>query len=723
MNKLLDRTTTPDSSAPGSDRARVLAGLTVLLPRRSSSARYVDSRSRLWVLLALYATAAFTLFARLCVLEATDGAAHRKLATQPRQSIETVPGLRGRIFSRDGQVLALDESVVALAVHYRYLQDPPDADWLRRQARSRLSRSQRRDVQRVNEEVNRLRVEILDLHRRLAHECGLTFDVWRSRAARVERQVERIAESVNRRHRERYEQDLELAAQASAEQDHSGWDSLVSLLPGFGEEETASRPRSLARIVVAEERDYHILVERVSPELATEIESEPEKFPGITTLRQTVRSYPQHDRAAHLLGYVRQDPERAEPRDLRGATGLEKTLDARLSGTPGTVVENTAADGQLLSTFVQQPATRGRDVELTIDLRLQHLAEQLLDEALGRAEALEEKHTAEHGGAAVLLDVETGEVLALATAPRFDPNWFTTGPSTLAAAALEDPAQPLFDRATRMSVPPGSVFKLISAAALLDRGVIDPREPVHCQGYYRQMDRERCALFQLTGRGHGSLDLVDALAVSCNVFFYRCADTLGERDLLDWARRFGLGTRTGIELDGESPGNLPAVAGEHTDRNLIIGQGQITTTPLQMARATAAIANGGTLPVPTILRSHNDKARTGPLAVRGFTTETQDWLHRGMVAVVADSQGTAHRTVFSETIEIAGKTGTAETGPDEVPHAWFVGYAPAEQPRLAVAVCLEHAGAGGGMAGPVAKHLLLAADRLGYLGTAEQQSP
>ncbi len=707
--------------------------LAQLLPRQRAPARYVDSRVRLWVLLALFAAAACAILVRLMVLEVTGGERFRQLATQPRQERSQTPGLRGRILSRDGAVLAQDESVIALAVHYRWLEEPSDIGWLRRQARAELTPSQRRDPQQVNAAIRELRVTRIDLHRRLAQHCGLTYDVWRTRANRIQRQVQRIAESVNRRHQQRYEFDAELAAQQDSAAADSWWSAALEHWTG-GQDPSGSRrprPRTFSRIVVAEEQDYHVLVDRISAELAQEIEAQPAKFPGMVTQRQTVRSYPQQTQAAHVVGYVRDaeagDSGSATADGPQGVVGIERLFDPQLRGTAGTVVECTDADGQLLSTFVETPSQSGTEVRLTLDLRLQQRAERLLDEALARASALDVRHTALHGGAAVLMDVRNGEVLALATAPRFDPNWFATGPSTRAAAALQDPAQPLFERATRMAVPPGSVFKVVTSAALLDRGIVDPREPFHCRGYYQRMDRERCALFQLNGRGHGSLDLIDALAVSCNVYYYRCADTLGERDLFDWARRFGLGTATGIQLPGESAGNLPDADRRQTDRNLFIGQGEITTTPLQMARVAAAVANGGKLVVPRLILSskvgeHPSTAETTSTLVRGFTPQTREWLHRGMVAVVADPQGTAHRTVHQDRVPIAGKTGTAETGRDQLSHAWFIGYAPVESPVLAVAVCLEHSGSGGAMAGPVAKHLLLAADEFGYLNQTERSA-
>jgi len=294
---------------------------------------------------------------------------------------------------------------------------------------------------------------------------------------------------------------------------------------------------------------------------------------------------------------------------------------------------------------------------------------------------------------------------------------------------LGDSSHPLFDRVCRMAIPPGSTFKVLTAVALLESATIGPQERFVCRGYLHQPDRQRCEIYVRQGVGHGEIALADALAVSCNVYFFHFAGQMGPRPLVDWARRFGFGQPTGVDLPDEASGVLPnpdnmmALEGRAwrtTDtQSMAVGQGSLTTTPLRMLSMMAAVANGGRLVTPHVVAQESvgngQTSAKGTVPIPFLSSHTLATVREGLCRVVADPHGTAHGTVFLESIAVAGKTGTAETGKRQASHAWFVGYAPAETPKLAIVVVLEHAGSAATAAGPVAKRMVLRMRQLGML--------
>lgn len=648
----------------------------------------VDSRVRLRVCLVGFVLLLLVVFGRAVQLEVTQGAAFRTVATTPLRREKSLPGVRGRILARDGTVLAYDRQVLALAVGYRYLEEPPDARWLRRTAAKRLSVAERKDPKRLANEEASVRAERTELGRRLARLCGMSDAQWRLQAGRVQARVERIAESVRRRH---------------------GTD-----------------------MTVAEELDDHVMAEEIPLAVVARIESRPDEYPGVKIVERTRRTYPSGSRAAHVLGHLgpiakeelaRRKEEGYHPDDFVGRTGVERQYETVLRGLRGTAVELTNRSGRILSAYRQEEPGVGRDLILTIDPQLQLAAESLLDSALD-LRAVRFEHPEPAGGAIVVMDVRTGALRAVASAPRFDPNLFVGGN---AGKLLEDPTLPLFDRAAGMAIPPGSVFKAITAVALLETSSFDRDEAFFCQGYLHEPDRQRCAIYRRHGVGHDDVTLSDALAVSCNVFFFHHAGRLGPEPLADWARRFGFGQRTGVDLPSEAAGIVP----DPTDgwrpgdtQSLAIGQGSFTATPMQVVRMIGAIANGGRLVTPHLVSRFGlaEREENGesirippPRPIAGLQAETLAAVRAGLQRVVADPIGTAHGTVYLESIAIAGKTGTAETGTGRVDHAWFAGYAPAEQPRLAIVVVLEHSGDAATAAGPIVKALVGQMQKLGLL--------
>jgi penicillin-binding protein 2 len=724
-------------------------------PRRPA----VDSRRRIRLCLLGFVVALLIVFSRAVQLEVTQGEAFRSQAAEPLVRRHSLPGVRGRILARDGTVLACDKKTLALAVHYRWLEEPANPRWLRWTARSRLSRAERRDAQRVAAEEARVEAERAELAQRLASLSGLSRDEWARRARRVQTRVERIAESVNQRHlaRSARQGGTSKAPPSARPSDAGKTDSLLTrLCAATVEILRASIDEPPQRITVAEELDYHVMAEDVPLALVAETEANPDRYPCVKIVLRSRRLYPAGPLAAHVLGHLgpvakgeMSGPDGQplyHPEDRVGRTGLERQCEHLLRGRRGIAVELTDRSGRVLSSSRRREPEVGRDLVLTLDPQLQRAAESLLDGALARRTILDPE--AEPGGGAVVaIDVHTGEVLAAASAPRFDPNVFSGSGGSGAEDLLADPAGPLFDRVAKMALPPGSVFKPVTAVALLEAAGVDPNEKVLCRGYLHQPDRWRCAIYARHSVGHGEMTLADALAESCNVYFFRHADRFGPDPLTTWALRFGFGTPTGVDLPGEASGTLPTPGTirqieDHAWRSgdtrlLSIGQGSFQATPLQVVRMMAAIANGGRLVAPHVVsrlglpeladsRSAaelsdpaGDPIRIDPpRPIRGLRASTLAEIRRGLERVVADPRGTGHGTVHLESIAIAGKTGTAETGPGRAEHAWFAGYAPADKPKVAFVVVLEHAGDAAQAAGPVAKRLVRRMHELGYFRPA-----
>jgi penicillin-binding protein 2 len=702
--------------------------------------------SRLRWLLAMISALALAVFARIVALECSYGDAYRAEAAKPIERACDVQGVRGRILARDGSVLAYDREVLSLAVEYRYLQEPPDQRWLERLARRRLARDERRRRDRIDAEAERVRADRDDLHRRLAQLCLRSPDELRGRAAAIQERVTRIAELVNRRRQKPFFAQAELPTSSSA---HAAgwWQSLVAhVLPPQVEQPPP-------RVTVVEELEHHIVFHDVSLEVMAQIESHPDLYPGVRIVTEHRRTYPAGALAAHVLGHLGpagpeelsddepvDDSETTLPYaacDCVGRSGAERRFETVLRAAAGREVEQTDRGGRLIGVERRRAPGVGRDLVLSIDTALQRTAESLLDAALVRRFGLSLEQR-ESGGAVVVMDVDNGAILALASAPRFDPNVFS-GDSGQVTALLESPGNPLFDRATRMALPPGSVFKVLTAIALLHTDRLTAGDPFDCRGYLHDPAAQRCQVFRRFGMGHGTVTLSEALARSCNVYFFHYAGAMGIGPLDDWAARFGFGGPTGVDLPGEPAGNVPSPVARQSaagpvwqtrdTQALAIGQGELTVTPLQVARLMAAVANGGRLVTPHVaIRLGLPESADGtlddvrmaaqldvplPRAIEGLNSKHLDTIRQALVEVVAAPDGTGH-AAYLPSIAIAGKTGTAETsaGAD---HAWFAGYAPADAPRVAIVVVLEHAGDAGEAACPVVKRLVLRLDELGYL--------
>lgn len=457
------------------------------------------------------------------------------------------------------------------------------------------------------------------------------------------------------------------------------------------------------------------------------IESHRLELPGVVIQPEYQRHYPLETYASHVLGYVGEisesqlkDPEfsNLQPGRIIGQYGVERTFDEYLLGETGEeVIEVDALGYPKRSLSVQRPLA-GDDLYLTLDIRLQRLAEDLLGE---------------EAGAIVALDPWNGDVLALASKPGFNPNNVSGGISAKDwQRFLQDTRHPLTNRAIQGQYPPGSVFKIIMAAALLETQTLSAQESIPCHGTFPFGKR---AFRDWKAGGHGQVDLTKAIAESCDVYFYKAGNQLGIEPIATYAHQFGLGEKTGIALPSERSGLVPSSAWKRKVKgepwypgetiSISIGQGFLTVTPIQMAKVAAIVATNGRVVQPRLFKASRLR-RTGnlkeepesPFQQLAIPPKTFFHIKEGLAAVV--TKGTAQRAK-SDMVSIAGKTGTAQVvamKPDgdkdknkELPkeyrdHAWFVAFAPVEHPRIAVAVLVEHMGHGGSAAAPLAKALI-----------------
>ncbi len=434
--------------------------------------------------------------------------------------------------------------------------------------------------------------------------------------------------------------------------------------------------------------------------------------------------------------------------------GLELRYDHHLHGLKGERRIARNRRGEIIQTEIVREPQTGGDLLLTLHAGLQERLEQMLDLKLltPSDDETSAAKPASAGGSLVVLDVRTGAVIAAVSAPRFSLMELLHPTEEEWQAITSDPRRPLFHRAANMTVAPGSVFKAITAVALLESGKFDPDQAQYCQGFLDRPDQHRCYIYRHFGTGHGDVNLSHALAKSCNVYFFQGARKIGPEAIVDWAEKFGIGQASGIDLPGEQSGNLPhppmknenalivQVGFEEPDQKrtpwypgdtlgLAIGQSRLTTTPLQMARVMAAIANDGFLVTPHLVRgsgpatllkeeSSSPIGIPEPRAIPGLSAGTLARVREGLEMVVAHPQGTGYKAVRMSQVKIAGKTGTAEVGGDLPDHAWFAGYVPADRPKYAFAIILEHAGSGGQTAGPVARRTV---ETLLELGLIEEE--
>lgn len=457
-------------------------------------------------------------------------------------------------------------------------------------------------------------------------------------------------------------------------------------------------------------------------------------FPGVDVKAGLTRHYPAGATTAHVVGYVGGITEAelasVDERAYRGTTqigktGIEKSQEALLHGSAGAKIVEANAAGRPLRELDHQRGHPGNNLYLGLDLGLQRAAER----ALG-----------DYEGAIVAIDPNNGEVLALVSKPAFEPQPFVDGIDHRSFQLVNsDERRPLFNRATQGQYPPGSTIKQLVALAGLNTRTIDTRWHQTCEGHFKLPTSER--LYRdWKRRGHGFVRLDRAIAESCDIYFYQLSLELGINRIHELLAQFGLGTQTGIDLPGESRGILPSEAWKrqaqgkpwYPGETIIagIGQGYMSTTPLQLAHATARLATRGQGYVPHLVHAVDSPAigerRTLPPQPLPPIVLRDDSLWNPVIEamdlVTSDPGGTAYRHLHDADYAVAGKTGTAQVAglsqEDEDPprieqvpkrlrdHALFVAFAPIEAPRIALAVVVEHGGSGGGVAAPIAREVL-----------------
>ena len=470
------------------------------------------------------------------------------------------------------------------------------------------------------------------------------------------------------------------------------------------------------------------LFEGLSRDQLAVVETHKFDLPGVQIDIEPTRYYIYPKTAAHLLGYLgeingRELKSNRYPNlragDSIGRYGIEKSFQNDLQGKRGGEQVEVDANGRVIKVLKTVDPVSGYDLNLTLDLSLQMTAEKLL----GGKE-----------GAVVAMDPQNGDVLVMASAPSFNQNDFIGGISSKNWNALiTDPGHPMTNKAIQAEYPPASTYKAITALAALEEKQIDTTTSYYCPGFYRYGNRVyRC----WNKHGHGDISVLQALAQSCDVFFYQAGDKVGVDALAQYARGCGLGKLTGIRLSDERPGLIPTSEWKKRRFNevwqrgetlsIAIGQGYNLVTPLQMATFIGAVGNGGTLYRPRIVKYVEDDQgnvvrQVEPEITGGLpaSPQTLDVIREGLLLVTEGDRGTARR-IKIRGVQIAGKTGTAQVfsikrgekiNTEELAyklrdHAWFVCYAPAEHPVIAIAVIIEHGEHGSSAAAPVASALI-----------------
>jgi penicillin-binding protein 2 len=560
--------------------------------------------------------------------------------------LEEVPAARGTIFDRDGAVLACDQPALELAIQYGELLRMCElgGNSMFPEERERIGEAEKRRP--IAEDSLQSRLDALSA----AAGCDRDF---------ILAQVGRIVNWVRQLRRQTL----------------------------------GDRAAESSRRVLYEETIPHVLISGVSIEAAERVAADPSRFPGVTVSPAWRRSYPQGEFAAHVIGYLgrAQPPLRGEtpenpdvrPGDWVGVAGAEKQFDSVLRGVPGIV--NTAADPKTgrPTRNVLFRAQAGSDLYLTLSGPAQRQAEQALAGLVG---------------AAVVMDVRSGELLVLASSPSFNP---AVRPITNdLSRAIQDP------------VAPGSVFKPVVALAAAAAGFGTERT-FTCEGTLRFGG----VTFHCEGH-HGVVNMERAIAQSCNIYFYQVARLTGPDAILSWARALNLGRRTGVDLPYESAGRLPQLrlgwqAGQ--TMNLGIGQGDLSVTPLQIAVMTTVIANGGRSPRPTICHRIEPPPEEGKLAIAEDPPPCEVALPVNGLRAVQEGMrqctlaGTASNVAGLRELKAAVKTGTAQTRDPAINQAWIAGYLPWDSPRWAFAVVVHNApGYGAQIAGPIASATLRA---------------
>lgn len=724
--------------------------------------------------------------AQLQISQHEEWSERARASLKRQQLTETV---RGTIFDVKGRVVAQDVACIDACVDYRVIIDPPDETWVRNEARRRLrgvmeGRPRAERVAMVDAEVDRVKRDIEVLWDVLGRLPGSSPQyIAEIRRATVQR--------VETRRRQVWIRSYAAAMQRFENSPRPAWFKRFLL----GEDADVPRLEQF-EIEVGEQVSAHPILRNIPAEVNNYLAKNLELLPGLVLRPGITRSYPFGEVGAHLVGQLasvtredlRADEETDElrqylPFDQIGRGGLEGMFERELRGRRGRIVR-LAGQSEIIETVDSVP---GGDARTTIDFELQARIQELFAKARFEVSKGVFEVSPMHG-AAVVIDIATGEVRAMASYPSFDPNTLDVN---MARLLRDEINLPLLNRATMSALEPGSTVKPMVGLAAIGAGVIGMHETIMCNGYLvlggRQYTVGRCWTMTRQNTDHrfipwddphetGRLNFVDAVQRSCNIFFETCGDRMGIAKLSEWMLRFGLGRPTGIgiaESRGRVPSQVPTPGYLQRSTSWFagIGQGKVLATPLQMANMTATIARGGVWVRPTLVP--RDGLVVPVRATAGVVDETADVVDlglspeairlakEGMVKVVNTRAGSGN-VLRRDDMVVAGKTGTAQAAPFTYPrrdadgnlvrdergrvirdelrlstranpnplapwyrgtgqsgtdraHAWFVGYAPAENPQVAFAVLVEYGGGGGSAAAPIARDIVQACVDTGYL--------
>ena len=630
-------------------------------------------KSRFKIFFGIILVLFFVILCKLFYVQIIEGGKFSGMSDSRRIRTVSIDTLRGTIFDRNGSVLAIDKHSFELMVSY-----------------TKLFNAFLCIKQNILPEVSGGKDK--KITRNLCKKCHSDNASW----------VEKVAES------------LEIPYTDILEK-------TTNIVKRVEKIKHVVEMKNERKIRIKEETVPHSLLSDLPWEKAAKFQAGMMNLPGVQIDANPVRWYPKGDSSSHIIGYVGKLDEK-EIHDynnfkkrwfeslneseesaseyfvqkaismdsLFGKTGIEKTYNSRLMGVPGEKFEEITLDTMRADKLIlERPSIPGNNIVLTIDDRIQGIAEK----ALGKRK-----------GSVVVMDPWNGEVIAMAAFPRYNLNTLNEDYSALS----RNPQKPFLNRPIQSALPPGSVFKIVTAIAALEENKIDENTQFACYGSLKVGgSRFRC----FSEYGHGLLNVEEAIQYSCNVFFFEAARVLGGSLLKKWADKLGLGNTTNIDLAYEKKGNMPESKSMSQTVNLSIGQGAMLVTPIQITKMIAMIANGGWYINPYILQKitgYNGKIildnEHKPAERIDVSEKNMDIIKRSLRRVVTD--GTAKKTGLRE-LRVAGKTGTTQTADDDINHAWFVGYAPFKNPKYCFTVVIEHTeGHGAEVAGPVVKNLL-----------------
>lgn len=485
------------------------------------------------------------------------------------------------------------------------------------------------------------------------------------------------------------------------------------------------------------------IAKNISLNSMNQITEQNSKFPGVTITENSKRVYPLGNTASHVIGRIgmiedselKEYDSRYDQNDMVGKSGIEYIFEKYLKGTNGVKQIDMDVNGTTTDEYISKEAVAGSDIILTIDSKLQAITEEALKANIEKiASGGFGRVYGADAGSAVVLNVKTGEVIAMASYPDYNPSDFVNGIDTNTwNYYINGETKPLENKAISMNYSPGSTFKMVTALAGLETGAITTTERINDTGVYPYAHHPVCWYYTSYHSGHGRLNVSQAIQHSCNYFFYEVGKRIGIDTLAKYAYYLGLGHKTGIELNGEANGNL-ASSQRAVEENrqwylgetlsAAIGQSYNTFTPLQMAKYVAMVANGGKKIDVTIVKSivnadgsevprnEYESYVNGKLGLTeddteelNFSQENINAVLEGMRGVTSESGGTAYSTFKDFNIEVGGKTGSAQTGIEGKTNAWFVGFAPFDDPEIAIVVFVRNGGHGGYTA-EVAKEII-----------------